>query len=129
MQRPKVLLVEDNLLFRWWMLSDFNRAGFWVTAPTSVEEALRLGTTISFDILVTDWRLPDGHDGFDVLNRVRSKFPEILAVLISADADPDLAARARAAGFDFVLRKPFASTLILDLVRALSEKVPSEVAS
>ena len=129
MYRPRVLLVEDNLLFRWWMLADFNRAGFSVVAPNTVDEALRLGTRVPFDILVTDWRLNNGHDGFEVLERVRQRFPEILAVLISADADTDLTRRAQSAGFDFVLQKPFPSATMIDLVRTLTARQPSEVAS
>jgi CheY-like chemotaxis protein len=129
MHRPRVLLVEDNLLFRWWMLADFDRAGFFVMAPNTVEEALRLGTRAPFDILVTDWRLSGGHDGFEVLERVRQRFPDILAVLISAEADAGLTRRAKSAGFDFVLQKPFPSATMIDLVRALTAREPSEVAS
>jgi len=116
MQRPKILVIEDNQLIRWWISAVLSKEGFVVVAPTTVEEGLQMGTTFPFDVLVTDWRLGDGYDGFQVFAAVRSAFPEIAAVLISADADAKLTQQAIETGFDRVLKKPMEPA---DLVGAI----------
>jgi two-component system cell cycle response regulator CtrA len=125
MHQPKILLVEDNLLLRWWALSSLDYEGFIVKAPESVEEAFRLSMVYPFDVLITDLRLPNGHNGFEVLEGVRKFRPKVLAVLISAEADGDLAARARSAGFDFVIEKPFPPAELVSTVLTLTAKQPA----
>ena len=119
MHRRKILLVEDNRLLRWWMMLDLYDAGFWVAGPDTIEEALHWAETMRFDVLITDWRLPVGHDGFAMLERVRARSPEITALLMSAEMDDDLAANARAAGFHQVLAKPFRPCELLQLLQAM----------
>ncbi len=122
MERPRILLVEDNKLLRWWMMVDLFDAGFWVAAPDTMEEAIRWAETLSFDILFTDWRLPVGHDGFEMLERVRAKSPASIAVLMSAEMDDELARQAHAVGFQHVLTKPFRPA---DLVEMLQPALPA----
>jgi DNA-binding response OmpR family regulator len=120
MDCPKVLLIEDNRLVRWWMSKSLTREGFMVVAPASVDEALRLGTTYPFDVLVSDWRLPDGHDGVKVLATVRRAFPQIASILISAEADAELTKTALGAGFDRVIPKPLEMSQIVEAIKSSS---------
>jgi DNA-binding response OmpR family regulator len=128
MHRFSVLLVEDNQLLRWWMTSSLQREGFRVVAPKSVEEAIALAAT-PFDVLITDWRLAQDHNGLEILTGARKKFPGTLAILISAEADAELSHRARAGGFDLVIEKPFAVADIVGAVQHLAERARPEVAS
>ena len=121
MRETTVLLVEDNSLLRRWISTSLEAHGFRVMAPDSVTEALRLATIYPFDVVVTDWRLPNGYDGFEVLAHVRKNLPQVLSVLISADFDTQLAERARAAGFNTVLQKPFPPWKISDAIYSLLE--------
>jgi len=118
MERPKILLIEDNRLLRWWMTKSLTQEGFLVVAPPTVDEALRLGTAYPFDVLVSDWRLPDGHDGMEVLTAVRRAFPRIASILISAEADAELTERALDAGFDRVMQKPLEVSEIVGAIQA-----------
>lgn len=118
MEHPKILLIEDNRLLRWWMTRSLTREGYLVVAPPTVDEGLRLGTAYPFDILVSDWRLPDGHDGLEVLTAVRQVFPQIASILISAEADSELTERALDAGFDRVMRKPLEVSEIVGAIQA-----------
>ena len=106
MKCVRVLLIEDNQLLRWWMTRSLAQEGLEVVAPPTVEQGLRLGTTHPFDILVTDWQLADGHDGFQVLAAVRRSFPNTVSILISAIVDPELRRRGMLAGFDRIIQKP-----------------------
>lgn len=126
MRRPTVLLVEDNQLLRWWMANSLQREGWCILAPKSVDEAIKMAGACAFDVLITDWRLTDDRDGFEVLAQVRAKSPRILAILMSAEADAELAGRAQANGFDVVLRKPFPLAEILGVVHSLGVSRYSE---
>ena len=129
MQSPRVLLVEDNRLLRWCVCSELHRGGCAVVAPETVEEVLRLDPAQPVNVLVTDCRLADGHNGFEVLACVRARYPKIGSILISAESDPQLASRARAAGFDVVIEKPCRVEEIVGAVRALTGSMAAEMPS
>ena len=116
-----ILLVEDNQLLRWWITSSLQREGFRVTAPKSVDEAMSLAASAPYDVLITDWRLAQGHDGLEILARVREKFPGTLAILISAEAGTQLSDRARANGFDLVIEKPFPLEEIVGAIQLVTQ--------
>lgn len=126
---PKLLLVEDNRLLRWWMTSSLAQEGFDVTALDSLDEFRRLSPDIQFDVLVTDWHLADGHIGTDVLALARMRYPQIIAVLMSAEAGEQLAAEARRAGFDLVLAKPVPSADMVEAVYSVTARHAAGVAS
>jgi DNA-binding response OmpR family regulator len=117
MKRPRILLVEDNRLLRWWLMLDLLDAGYWVAGPDTIEEAIHWADTIPFDVLLTDWRLPVGHDGFEMLEHVRAHSPEVLPILMSAELDDELAGQARAVGFRHMLVKPFRSQELLEALQ------------
>ena len=119
MERPKVLLVEDNRVLRWWMLSGLEEAGFEVVSTASPEEAQWLGACYEFDVLVTDWHLSGEKDGFEVMKHLRAKHPKLLSVLVSAQADADLAERAWAAGFNVVLQKPLRLAEVISAIYSM----------
>ena len=127
MERPKVLLVEDNILLRWSIKNCLDHEGYSVAAPGTVEEALRTGMARTVDMLITDCELPGGHDGFEVLAGLRQIYPEMLAVLISADADEELTVRALRAGFSRVIQKPFQEGEVLAALRGLQKENGAEV--
>lgn len=123
MHQTTVLLVEDIKVLRQWIAMHLESHGFQVLAPETVEQALALAHVYPFHALITDWRLANGHDGFAVLAAIRSELPDVPAILISADPEVELAGRARQAGFNMVLEKPFPPWKILD---ALKSVVPME---
>ena len=117
-QHLRILLVEDNRLLRWWMTHCLSREGFLVVAPPTIEEALDLASSFPFDVLVSDWRLPDGHNGLEVLAAVKQASPRIASILISAEANRDLTERALGAGFNRVMLKPLDSCDIVSAIHA-----------
>jgi two-component system, OmpR family, response regulator len=114
----RILLVEDNRLLRWWMNLCLSREGFLVVAPPTVDEAICLGAAYPFDVLVSDWRLADGHDGLEILAAVKQASPHIASILISAEADHELTERALGAGFDRVMQKPLEASAIVSAIQA-----------
>jgi CheY-like chemotaxis protein len=120
MKRIEILLIEDNQLLRWCMTRSLSQEGLVVVAPSTVEEGLRLGTTFRFDLLITDWQLPDGHDGFQVLAAVRQSFPQTASILISAHVDAALIRRGVVAGFDRIIQKPLEAADITGAIQGRS---------
>ena len=126
MTGPTILLVEDNQLLRWWMTSSLQREGWVVSAPQSPDEAIALAAAKSFDVVITDWRLPEGHFGCGILARVREKSPRTLAILISAESGGEFTDQARACGFDLVIEKPFPVAEIIGAVHTLAGRLPAK---
>jgi len=119
MKCPRILLIEDNKLLRWSLAKGLTREGFTVVAPPTVEEALRPSVEFPFDVLVSDWRLPDGHNGLEVLTAVLHTLPRVVSILISAEADAQLTTKALEAGFRRVIQKPLRISQIVDAIHAI----------
>jgi two-component system OmpR family response regulator len=124
-----VLLVEDNRLLRWCVSCGLRRGGYEVVEPENVKDALREENCQPVNVLVTDYRLASGLNGYDVLCRVREKNPKIGSILISAEADPEAKLEAYGAGFDFVFAKPFHLSEVVAAVAALLSERSSQPAS
>ncbi len=107
--RPTVLYVEDNpanveLMHELLKLRPKLRLEVAPDGATGVAAAQRLGPAL----ILLDINLPD-FDGYEVLRRLR-RLPSLAGVpciALSANAMPDEAPRARAAGFAAYLVKPF----------------------
>ena len=67
------------------------------------------------EILVADYRLPDGN-GIDVLRHLRGRGWRGRSILITAFPTPELVQQAEASGFDAVLDKPLRQQSLLALL-------------
>lgn len=118
--------MEDNQLLRWWLSVTLGQQGFEVVAPASADELIAVLGAERFDVLVTDCNLDECRDGFHVLTLVRERDPRILAILISAQTDPNLPGRALAAGFDAFLPKPIRASEIAEAILGRQWHGPAE---
>ncbi len=67
----RVLLVDDDDDVRDMMSATLDRKGFDVIQAANVTESLKLITTESFDVLITDLHMPNSSDGFAVVTAMR----------------------------------------------------------
>jgi hypothetical protein len=74
----RVLLVDDDEAVRGMMSVTLERKGFEVVSAASVSEALKVITTESFDVLITDLHMPNPSDGFAVVTAMRHSQPDAL---------------------------------------------------
>ena len=79
-------LVEDDPLARWITRKALEEAGAAVTEAEDCAVARDMIDRMRFNLLVLDYRLPDGN-GLDVLRYVRSKGHDDKAIVLSAEAD------------------------------------------
>jgi YesN/AraC family two-component response regulator len=120
----RVLLVDDDEVIRTMMTLTLVHKGFEVVATANVTEALRLITTASFDVLITDLHMPNPSDGFAVITAMRHIQPKALTLLVSGYPDVKSAMDAILLEADEIIVKPFETKTLADLVhtKLLSRK-------
>ena len=89
-----------------------------VEFATGGEEALEVLGTQSFDVLVTDMKMP-GMDGSELLARVREEFPSVVRVVLSGHTDQTEAQRAMPIVHEFLSKPCDFKTLTRTLEQAL----------
>ena len=122
---PKILLIDDDDLFRHYMATLLQRSGFEVRALSGGGNVLDVMAAESFDAVVTDLFMPD-FDGIEIVIAAKRRFPGIpiigMAGGVSSGVDnPCMAAMIRlgAAG---VLRKPIDRHELLTLLNRVLER-------
>src|ERR1700686_1052335 len=113
----RVLLVDDDEAVRSMMTATLAHKGFDVVAAVSVTEALKLVTTESFDVLITDLHMPNPSDGFAVITAMRHIQPKALTLLLSGYPDVKSAMDAILLEADEIIVKPFETKTLADLVQ------------
>src|SRR6202050_296391 len=126
-ERPishRVLLVDDDDALREMMTATLAQKGFEVVAAANVTQALKLITTESFDVLITDLHMPNPSDGFAVITAMRHIQPKALTLLVSGYPDVKSAMDAILLEADEIIVKPFETKKLADLVhdKLLSHK-------
>lgn len=129
--KVNVLLVEDHrLMFEGLtaMLSevpDINVAGVATTVADAVQKAL----VIKPDLVLMDYRLPDG-DGVQAAERIRALLPDTAIVFLSADASEGAMMRAVEAGAaGYVSKAASAEELVASIRKAAAGEFLLEAAT
>jgi DNA-binding response OmpR family regulator len=114
----RVLLVDDDEVIRTMMILTLVHKGFEVVATANVTEALRLITTASFDVLITDLHMPNPSEGFAMITAMRHIQPKALTLLVSGYPDVKSAMEAILLEADEIIVKPFETRTLADLVHS-----------
>lgn len=67
---PSILILEDDITFSLMLKTWLGRKGFEVSSVSSVSDARSRIEDVSFDLILSDLRLPDG-DGIDLLKWIK----------------------------------------------------------
>jgi len=118
---PPVLVVDDEKNMRRSLQTMLGDEGYAVHTAESAEEALGLLARENFLMVITDARL-GGMSGYDFLGKIRSQWPELPALMITAYATPKLAVEAIKAGAMNYLAKPFAPEELFLAVARCAER-------
>src|SRR3984893_2020779 len=112
----RVLLVDDDEAVRSMMGMTLEGKGFDVVSAASVVEALKLISTESFDVLITDLHMPNPSDGFAVVTAMRRSQPDALRLLVSGYPDVKSAMEAILLEADDIIVKPFEVGKLAEMV-------------
>ena len=112
----RILVVEDDPAVRSGLREILGVLGYNVTTVGSREESVYLPPTPSFDLLLTDYVLPDG-SGTEIAQELRTRWPSMRVVIMSGYAqDVPVGPDSKLDGMDF-LQKPFGADTLADTVR------------
>jgi len=120
----KVLVVDDEEGIREFICDVMEAEGYEVTRASNGLEALHHLHARTFDLLITDLRMPGALDGMDLVRKARGDLPEMEVIVLTAHGTVEAAVEAMKLGaFDF-LRKPLGSPAELRLLagRALERR-------
>ncbi len=120
MPQTKVLLVDDKQSILELLATIL--ASYDITRASDGAQALRLVESETFDVVVTDIRMP-GADGHEVLRAVKSYSPDTPVVMLTAYATvPDAVAAVKQGAYDYI-EKPFdPDDLVLIVARAADHR-------
>ncbi len=118
MKQYDVLVVEDDLDLCEALCDTLEIEGYKVQAANNGTEALSLLTKNYFKLVVSDIQMPV-MDGFQLLNNMQQKHPEIPVLLMTAYGTIPKAVEAMQSGAADYLIKPFEASILVDKVSAM----------
>jgi two-component system OmpR family response regulator len=117
----RILVVEDEDSIASFVVKGLTAEGHIVERAANAADAVGMGTTFDFDLILLDLLLPDGN-GLDVLKRIRAERPEVPVIIVSALGEVDNKVDLLDAGADDYLVKPFAFAELAARVRAATRQ-------
>lgn len=116
MAKAKVLVVDDDSIVSFAVGEILTGRGFDVVLAESVPTALKLITSESFDVLVSDLHMPGAGDGLTVVSAMRHANPKAHTLLLTAFPAMDAAAKAILQQADEILVKPMNVDALADVI-------------
>ena len=118
---PRILVIDDDEAVRESVSRTLRSAGHTVQTAQTGEEGLELAGHGSFDVILSDLRMP-GISGLDVLHRLREQRVDSIFIIMTGFGTMESAVEAmRLGAVDFV-QKPFFRDELLMRVRAAAER-------
>lgn len=111
-----ILVIDDEEGIRKGCIRVLRPAGYRVETATGFQDGLNRIRSDQFDLILLDVMMPDGK-GIDLLEPIRERDPEAIAILITGYATVELAVDAIKRGaYDFI-SKPFSGQLLVMTVQ------------
>lgn len=126
---PKILLIEDDISFCKLLEKFLIKKTYEVTIAFSAAEARVAIKKESFDLILTDLRLPDS-DGIGLMAEIKTAYPQVPVILMTGYSDVNTAVKAIKNGAADYISKPFnPDEVLLVITNALkaSEEETEEV--
>lgn len=118
----KILVVDDEKIFRESLFHWFEEEGFDVTPVDSGEEALKVYDVDKFDIILLDIKMP-GMSGLELLAKIKQIDPHATVIMITAFASVSTAIQALKEGaYDYVTKPVDPDELTHLIHKALKDK-------
>jgi two-component system response regulator HydG len=103
---PQILIIEDDISFCKLLERFLVKKAYDVTIAFSAEEARLAIKKESFDLILTDLRLPDS-DGIGLMTEFKNSNPQVPVVLMTGYSDVNTAVKAIKNGAADYISKPF----------------------
>jgi len=116
MSAGRILAIDDEQNIRHLISNELSLEGFEVVTAKTGEEGLRLVEKKPFDLVLLDIRLPK-MNGIEVLKRLKSRFPRLQVIMITAYGDIRTAVESMKLGAADYITKPFKLTELIALLK------------
>ncbi|MHC4564582.1 MAG: sigma-54-dependent transcriptional regulator [Planctomycetota bacterium] len=118
----QILVVDDEEIKRVSLADDLENAGFETASASHGEEAIDLLTQESFDVVLTDLRMPN-MDGMELLKYIKSdEDAQTEVIMMTAYGSIPLAVEAMKLGAYYFITKPFRNRELIQLLERIREK-------
>lgn len=108
----RILVVEDDLMLSTGLCFELDTAGYATQAAYNCKKAEYLIEQERFSLVILDVNLPDGN-GFDLCQKIKSKFPDIPVIFLTAnDLETDVLNGYDLGAEDYIT-KPFRMPILL----------------
>lgn len=127
--RANVLVVDDEKTVCNSCKKILTREGYSVDMALSGEEALNKVKGNGFDVVITDWKMPET-DGFEVTRRIKREKPNMVVIMITGYPSVENSIQAIRSGVSDYVTKPFTPEELSDaMIRALArgQAVPADL--
>lgn len=132
-QRPRLLLVEDELEAQGALARALERAGYEVHSASTTHQALlhlesrhlALPDVAVLDVVLGD----DARGGLHVLEALRARSSDVPVVMVTAFADVDKVKTALNQGASHLLEKPFRAADLVSVIERLTAERPGRTES
>jgi two-component system nitrogen regulation response regulator GlnG len=120
-----VWIVEDDATIAWVLKRALESRGFFTRSFETADDALEAIDAEQPDLVISDVRMPGIHTGFDFLEILHARFPDLPVIISTAFSDMDSALSAYQGGAFEYLPKPFDINDAISMVdKALQASAP-----
>lgn len=120
MRIEKILVVDDDMLVRNFLQEALKRKKFEIALAENAKKALKLLEEQTFDLVITDMRLPD-QSGLEIVRAVKETHPSTIVVVITAFGSIENSVEAMRLGAYNYLVKPFSAEAIEAVIEKAGE--------
>lgn len=122
----KILVVDDDSTFCIMLKTFLSKKGHEVSQAFSYDEALRQIKSEDFDVLLSDFRLPD-HSGMDLLTEAKRKSADTIVIMMTGYTDIRIAVSAIKKGaYEYVAKPINPDEILLLISNALAARNSSD---
>lgn len=122
MDRPTILVVDDELLIRDLLYDFFSGQGWNIAVAEDGEKALELVQSRQIDLVLTDLKMPN-MDGITLSTEIKENHPELPIMVMTAYPSVESAVQALRLKLDDYIVKPFnINQLYKNVEKTLNDK-------
>jgi DNA-binding NarL/FixJ family response regulator len=121
--RKRIVLIDDHLLVRQGLERLLNAGDEFVVCEETGDAltGMEMVRELRPDGVIVDVGLPDGMDGIELTKQLRSEFPNLIVLILSAHDEPEyVRGAARAGAMGYVLKGASIESLRIALRRAFT---------
>lgn len=122
MSIEKVLVIDDEELIRRFLKETLERKHLEVTLAKDGAEAIKALKNSSFDLIITDMKLPD-ITGIEIIKKAKELYPSTMVIVITAFGTIENAVDAIKLGAFTYLIKPFCADTIETAIEKVNEYI------